>query len=164
MRRGLVGLITLLMALASPLQAVAEAACSRADFEAVVDEAAAALTTLNHENTPQFQARLRQLKDKRGWSHEQFLVEAAPFVRDDAIASFDQKSEDFLARITHGGVPQLRPAGRAARQPGSVGGDAKSQVGLYVRQAQRRDRQIARFKKRAVARTGARPRPGRRCH
>ncbi|HJZ32042.1 MAG TPA: hypothetical protein VKF35_13085 [Hyphomicrobiaceae bacterium] len=106
MRRGLVGLITLLLALASPLQAVAEAACSRADFEAVVDEAAAALTTLNHENTPQFQARLRQLKDKRGWSHEQFLVEAAPFVRDDAIASFDQKSEDFLARITQGGQSQ----------------------------------------------------------
>ena len=110
MRRHLSGLIALLVALAAPLPGLAQAACTRADFEAVVDEAAAALTTLNHENTPKFQARLRQLKDKRGWSHEQFLGEAAPFVRDDAIAGFDQKSEDFLARITQAGQSQATAA------------------------------------------------------
>jgi hypothetical protein len=106
MRAGLVGMIALVLVLAGASRAVAEPPCSKADFEAVVDEAAAALRTLNHQNTPQFQARLRQLKDQRGWSHEQFLVEAAPFVRDDAIAGFDQKSEDFLARITQGGQSQ----------------------------------------------------------
>jgi hypothetical protein len=103
MRAGLVGLIAFVLASVSASRVVAEPTCSKVDFEAVVDEAAAALRTLNHQNTPQFQAKLRQLKDKRGWSHEQFLVEAAPFVRDDAIAGFDQKSEDFLARITQGG-------------------------------------------------------------
>jgi hypothetical protein len=106
MRAGLVGMIAFMLAFASPGRVAAEPPCSKADFEAVVDEAAAALRTLNHQNTPQFQAKLRQLKDKRGWSHEQFLVEAAPFVRDDAIAGFDQKSEDFLARITQGGQSQ----------------------------------------------------------
>ncbi len=44
-----------------------------------------------------------QLKDKRNWSHDQFLKEAAPFVRDDEIAGYDQKSEELLARITGGG-------------------------------------------------------------
>jgi|SRR5689334_23254552 hypothetical protein len=110
MRAGLVGLIALVLALARAPGAFAETPCSKADFEAVVDEAAAALRSLNHENTPQFQARLRQLKDKRGWSHEQFLLEASPFVRDEAIAAFDQKSEDFLARITQGGQSQVTAA------------------------------------------------------
>src|SRR5262245_49139456 len=78
-------------------------ACAKTDFEAVVNEAAAALRDLNRKNTPPFQARLLQLKDKRGWSHDQFLKEAAPFVRDDQIAGYDQKSEELLARITGGG-------------------------------------------------------------
>jgi hypothetical protein len=107
MRAGLVGMIALLLAALNASCALAETPCSKADFEAVVDEAAAALRSLNHQNTPQFQARLRQLKDKRGWSHEQFLLEASPFVRDEAIAAFDKKSEDFLARITQGGQSQV---------------------------------------------------------
>lgn len=78
-------------------------ACAKGDFEAVVNEAAAALRDLNRKNTPPFQAKLIQLKDKRGWSHDQFLKEAAPFVRDDQIAGYDQKSEELLARITGGG-------------------------------------------------------------
>jgi hypothetical protein len=102
--------MALLLALAGGSAGLAQAACNKADFEAVVDEAAAALRTLNHQNTPQFQARLRQLKDKRGWSHEEFLVAAAPFVRDEAITGFDQKSEDFLARITQGGQSQATAA------------------------------------------------------
>ena len=113
MRAGLVGVMTLVLAAlaaATPARILAQAPCNKADFETVVDEAAAALRTLNHQNTPQFQARLRQLKDKRGWSHEQFLSAAAPFVRDDAIAGFDQKSEDFLARITQGGQSQATAA------------------------------------------------------
>ena len=77
--------------------------CSRADFEAVVDEAAGALRELARQHTPQFQARLRQLKAKRGWSDEQVLKEAEPLVRDDRIAAFDEKSEELLARITGAG-------------------------------------------------------------
>ena len=103
MRAGLVGLIALVLALARAPGAFAETSCSKADFEAVVDEAAAALRSLNHENTPQFQARLRQLKDKRGWSNDQFMKEAEPFVRDEQIAAHDRKSEEFLARITSAG-------------------------------------------------------------
>jgi hypothetical protein len=77
--------------------------CAKTDFEAVVNEAAAALRDLSRKNTPPFQARLLQLKDKRGWSNDQFLKEAEPFVRDAEIAGYDQKSEQLLARITGGG-------------------------------------------------------------
>jgi len=74
--------------------------CAKADFEAVVDEAAASLRDLNMQNKPAFQEKLRQLKDKRGWSHDEFLKEAAPFVRDDKIAVFDQESEQLLNDIS----------------------------------------------------------------
>jgi hypothetical protein len=97
-----VSLLALAAAGAAPAHAQTSQ-CSKGDFEAVVDEAAGALSALARENTPQFQAKLRQLKAKRGWSDDQFLKEAEPLVRDEKIAGFDQQSEEFLARITSGG-------------------------------------------------------------
>lgn len=73
--------------------------CARGDFEAVVDAAGTSLRQLNADNRPTFQAKLRQLKDKRGWSHDQFLAEAAPFVQDDKIAVFDRTSQTLLGEI-----------------------------------------------------------------
>ena len=74
--------------------------CDKADFEAVVDDAAGALRDLNMQNKPAFQEKLRQLKDKRGWSHDEFLQAAAPFVRDTKIAVYDQESEHLLTDIS----------------------------------------------------------------
>ena len=106
MRAG-VWLVTGLLGLSqASTVALAQPNCSKSDFEAVVDEAAAGLRDLTHQNTPSFQGKLRQLKDKRGWSNQQFMKEAEPFVRDDTIAGFDQKSEEFLGRITSGGQSQ----------------------------------------------------------
>ena len=79
------------------------AACAKADFEAVVKEAGAALSDLKAKNTPVFQAKLRQLKDKRKWSDEQYLKEAAPLVRDETIAGYDKTSEALVARIAGAG-------------------------------------------------------------
>jgi len=93
----------LFASLCGPALPVDAQTCAKADFEAVVDEAAGALRTLNQKNTPVFQAKLRQLKDKRGWTNDQFLTQAEPLVRDETIVGFDQKSEDLLARITQGG-------------------------------------------------------------
>ena len=85
------------------------ATCQRADFENAVDEASAGLRDMTLANTPVFQAKLRQLKEKRGWSYDQFMTEAAPLVRDEQIASFDQESETLLLRINNlgeaGGAP-----------------------------------------------------------
>ncbi len=76
------------------------ATCTKAEFETVVDEAAAALRDLNAQNKPAFQDKLRQLKDKRGWSQDQFLKEAAPYVKDEQIEIFDTTSNELLAQIS----------------------------------------------------------------
>jgi len=102
-------LVTLWVAM--PPMAAAQS-CSRSDFEAVVGEAAQALRALNIENKPAFQAKLRQLKSKRGWSHDQFLAEAIPIVQDQKIATFDDQSAAFLARIE-----QLGAEGTTAASP-----------------------------------------------
>src|ERR1700752_4315439 len=47
--------------------------CAKADFEAVVNGAGAALRELAQQNTPVFQGKLRQLKDKRSWSNDEFM-------------------------------------------------------------------------------------------
>ncbi len=87
-------------------------ACIKADFEAVVDEAAGSLRDLNAANKPKFQEKLRKLKDKRGWAHETFIKEAAPFVADDRIVGYDQQSNALLEKIATGGE-----AGAAAATP-----------------------------------------------
>lgn len=80
--------------------AAAQDACVKSDFEAVVDDAAGVLRDLNQQNKPAFQEKLRKLKDKRGWSHEAFLTEAEPYVRDDQITIYDKQSEEMLAKIS----------------------------------------------------------------
>jgi hypothetical protein len=77
--------------------------CQRTDFEAVVDGAAETLRSLTQQHSPIFQGKLRQLREKRGWGHEQFLAEGAKFVRDEKITEYDDKSEQLLARINSAG-------------------------------------------------------------
>ena len=86
--------------------------CTKAQFEGVVDEAAEALRNLNQEKKPEFEDRLRQLKEKRGWSHEEFLKAAAPFVKDDAIDVFDTKSNALLEKLSASG-----DSGASAKTP-----------------------------------------------
>jgi hypothetical protein len=78
------------------------AACAKSDFEAVVNAAGAALRDLAQQNTPMFQAKLRELKDKRSWTNDEFVKQAEPLVRDETIAGFDKKSEELVASITGG--------------------------------------------------------------
>jgi hypothetical protein len=103
MRAGWLVLAALLIASPTGRALLAQPKCSKADFESVVDEAGDALRALALQNTPPFQAKLRQVKTKRGWSDEQFLAEAEPLVRDEAIAGFDRKSDELVSRITSGG-------------------------------------------------------------
>lgn len=86
--------------------------CAKADFEAVVDSAAAALRDLNQKNRPSFQDRLRELKVKRGWSDDQFMKEAAPLVKDDKTDTLDSESSAMLAKIT-----AMGQAGAESRTP-----------------------------------------------
>ena len=110
MRGVIIALMLACVPAAMPKAALAD--CAKADFEAVVDEAAGALRDLNAANKPKFQEKLRLLKDKRRWAHEQFIREAAPFVADDKINAYDQQSNDLLEKIAMGGE-----AGAAAAKP-----------------------------------------------
>lgn len=87
-------------------------ACGKADFEAVVEEAATGLRDLNTENKPKFQDKLRQLKTKRAWTHDQFMREAAPFVRDEKIEEFDLSIEELLSAIS-----TMGQEGAASKKP-----------------------------------------------
>ena len=75
--------------------------CERADFESAVGTASMTLREMTNRNTPEFQEKLRALKEKRGWSTEEFVKAAAPLVADDRIAEFDQKSAEFLMKINN---------------------------------------------------------------
>jgi len=113
MRSAAWGVAALWLALSgtgSEVSAQASPSCAKADFEAVVNEAGSSLRDLNRQHTPVFQAKLRELKDKRSWGNDQFLKEAEPFVRDAAIVAYDQKSEELLIRITGGGQQGLSAA------------------------------------------------------
>ncbi len=100
------------MAVACGTVSATETTCAKVDFEAVVEEAAGALRDLNAKNKPSFQEKLRNLKDKRGWTHDQFMKEGAPFVRDDKIAVFDQSTDELLTAIS-----TMGQQGAAAKTP-----------------------------------------------
>jgi len=112
MRAGLCAMAALLVALWGAGRAAfpQPPTCAKSDFEAVVNAAGAALRDLNQLNTPLFQAKLRQLKEKRSWSNDRFLKEAEPLVRDEVIAAHDKKSEELVARITGEGQAGPLPA------------------------------------------------------
>ncbi|MFN3743354.1 MAG: hypothetical protein ACK4TL_01485 [Hyphomicrobiaceae bacterium] len=95
-----------------PSMAAGEQGCTREAFEAVVGQSAAALRELTAKNRPLFQARLRALKDKRGWAHDQFLKEAAPIVQDERTEAYDKTSSELLADIERMGAE-----GSAAAKP-----------------------------------------------
>jgi hypothetical protein len=90
------------VAVAGNADVVAEEAraCKKEDFESVVEAAASALRDLNGKTRPAFQERLRALKEKRKWSHDEFLKNATPFVRDDKTAIYDKSTDELLSAIS----------------------------------------------------------------
>ncbi len=84
----------------SMLQARAQTrACVKSDFEAAVEMASAKLRDLTARNKARFQHKLRQLKEKRGWTTDEFLKQAVIYVQDETIAALDQRSGQLLARV-----------------------------------------------------------------
>ena len=100
------------LGLGSPHAMAQGAACTRMQFEAAVSDAAGALRDLNAQNRPNFQTKLRALKDKRGWTHDQFLKEAIPLVQHAKIAQYDKESGEYLEKIQSMGAE-----GATAKEP-----------------------------------------------
>ncbi len=90
--------------------------CDQAAFSAVVDEARSRLEALNTTNKQEFQQKLSALREKRGWSKDDFVKNARPLVQDAEIASFDARHEELLTK-----VPQI---GQADRPVASLAGIA----------------------------------------
>lgn len=88
----------------------ADATCKKEDFEAVVETTASSLRDLNSKNRPEFQEKLRELKAKRNWTQNEFMEKAAPFVRDDKTAIYDQSTDELLSAISSMGQEGARAA------------------------------------------------------
>ncbi|HET6390637.1 hypothetical protein [Hyphomicrobium sp.] len=73
--------------------------CTKEDFEAVVEAASGSLRDLNIQNRPIFQEKLRELKAKRHWTNDEFIVQARPFVKDEKMDVYDKTASELLAAI-----------------------------------------------------------------
>jgi hypothetical protein len=71
------------------------ATCSKEDFGQAVDRAGAQLRKLNAEQIPQVQAKIRKLKESKGWEDEK----AYETLQDERMAAFDAQANDLLAKI-----------------------------------------------------------------
>lgn len=106
-----------------PAAALAEPSgeCGQAAFAAVVSEASAQLNAMNSQGKVDFQQKLQRLRERRGWSHEEFIAEATPFVQNDEIAAFDQDSQHLLANVAELGAPAPVQASLTGLSAGSDG-------------------------------------------
>jgi len=75
------------------------ATCTKEDFARAVDLAGEALRRVNAENAPRLRAKLRQLKDARGWPDAGYEEKAYAAVQDERTAALDAQANDLLARL-----------------------------------------------------------------
>ncbi|MEI9899521.1 MAG: hypothetical protein WDN31_04580 [Hyphomicrobium sp.] len=98
---------SVLLAVAALLLAhgVARADCKPDDFAAAVDKSGAALRAFNAEATPKMQEKLKQLRDKQGWSDADYEDKAIAIVRDERTTKLDADAEDLIVKIDQLGRP-----------------------------------------------------------
>ncbi len=87
------------------------ASCTKDDFANAVDRAGALLRKLNAESMPQLRAKMRKLKEVRGWPDSTFEEQAYAALQDERIAAFDAQANDLLAKLDQlgTGVPDGEP-------------------------------------------------------
>jgi len=79
--------------------ASAAPSCTREDFAQAVDRAGAALRQLNTDNAPRLRAKLRELKELRGWPDAGFEEKAYENLQDERMANLDMQANDLLAKL-----------------------------------------------------------------
>lgn len=75
------------------------ASCTKEDFALAVDRAGAALRKLNADNLPQLRAKMRQLKEARGWPDAGFEEKAYEALQDERMGALDAQANDLLAKL-----------------------------------------------------------------
>lgn len=83
----------------APFAPVSAQPCTRETLRRVVDETGARLRVLTAETQPKLQTKIRQLKEKRGWTGADGDDKAAAVMSDDRTADFDRKSAGLISRI-----------------------------------------------------------------
>jgi hypothetical protein len=74
-------------------------ACTKEQFAQAIDRAGEDLRRLNADNAPRLRAKLRQLKDARGWPDAGFEEKAIALIQDDRTAALDTAANDLLAKL-----------------------------------------------------------------
>src|SRR5215510_15506530 len=94
-------LLLALMVLAQLTEGPAGAApsCAREDFALAVDRAGAALRQLNADNAPRLRAKMRELKELRGWPDAGFEEKAYEILQDERMGALDMQANDLLAKL-----------------------------------------------------------------
>jgi hypothetical protein len=75
------------------------ASCSKEDFAQAVDRAGADLRRINSDNAPRLRAKMRQLKEARGWPDAGFEEKAYEALQDERMAALDAQANDLLAKL-----------------------------------------------------------------
>lgn len=78
---------------------VAAQSCTNEEIARVVDAAGASLRAFNAENSPRLQAKLRQLRDKKGWSDAEFEERSIEILHDARVEELDRQANEILTRI-----------------------------------------------------------------
>src|SRR5204863_9839798 len=83
-----------MLVLAQLTESPADAApsCAREDFALTVDRAGAALRQLNTDNAPRVRAKMRELKEARGWPDAGFEEKAYEILQDERMAALDMQA------------------------------------------------------------------------
>lgn len=80
--------------------------CTRAQLADAVDRTGAALRKVTSETTPQLQAKMRLLKERKGWSDADYEDQATALISDQRLSELDQQGSDLVARIDTLGTPK----------------------------------------------------------
>ena len=106
-----VALLSLMLALASSSAQAQTAQCPPEQFRKVVDDAGAALRKINSDQRPKLEAGLRRLKDKHGWSEDDYADKANVLLSDAKSDDYDVKASELLAKLDQ--ISEQAQAGKA---------------------------------------------------
>src|SRR6185369_15634321 len=73
--------------------------CAREDLGMIVDRTGTALRQLNTDNAPRLRAKMRELKEARGWHDAGFEEKAYEVLQDERMAALDMQANDLLAKL-----------------------------------------------------------------
>jgi hypothetical protein len=96
--------VAVLLGLGLPAPA-RSATCTAEDFAAAVDRSGASLRAFNAEALPKLRAKLKELKDKKGWDEADYEEKGLASIGDKHSEKLDTEAEDLILKIDTLGRP-----------------------------------------------------------